>query len=206
MPTKKSCVPFSSSPTSCAPLAALRCLRLAIPCAAACGFAPSGPGRPTAGQGFVARSPLPGITHMEASRTSQVPGEPLCSYAVLSDPGGTDASGAWTSSVLPPQRPRRRLPRLIFRGSIARLWNSLCTLRAADCSHQHATLASGCWPALPGGIGCPQGSMKGFSVVSLHRFPLSQALPGARTQLFSLDTWPLLPVLQARGAAEDKPF
>src|SRR5207244_8451605 len=27
----------------------------------------------------------------------------------------------------------------------------------------------------------PQDSMKGFSVVSLHRFPLSQAWPGART-------------------------
>jgi hypothetical protein len=52
-------------------------------------------------------------------------------------------------------------------------------------SGQHATLASGCWPALPGGIGYPQGSTKGFSVVSLHRFPLSQALPGARTFIFS---------------------
>jgi hypothetical protein len=182
MPTKKSCVPFSSSPTSCAPLAALRCLRLAIPCAADCVFAPGGPGRPTAGQGFKTGPHCRLLVRMEAFRTSQVPGEPSCSYAVFSDPGRTDASGAWTSSARPPLCPQRRLPRQpFFRGSMARLWNSLCTLRAVDCSAKHATLASGCWPALPGGIGCPQSSMKGFSVVSLHRFPLSQALPGART-------------------------
>src|SRR5271170_7664269 len=32
---------------------------------------------------------------MEATRTSQVPGEPSCSYAVFSDPGRTDAPGCW---------------------------------------------------------------------------------------------------------------
>ena len=38
-----------------------------------------------------------------------------------------------------------------------------------------ARLASGCWPALPDGIGCPQGSYERFPRCSLHRFPLSQA-------------------------------
>ena len=121
------------------------------------------------------RSPLPAVVRVEAFRTSQVPGEPCCSYAVFSDPGGTDASGAWTSSVLPPLCPQRRLPRYpVFRGSMARLWNSLCTLREVDCSAKHATLASGRWPALPGGIGYPLGSNERFPrsiLPSLPPFP-----------------------------------
>ena len=41
--------------------------------------------------------------------------------------------------------------------------------------HQDARLASGCWPALPDGIGYPQGSYERFPRCFLHRFPLSQA-------------------------------
>jgi hypothetical protein len=130
---------------------------------------------PDRGPGVHDRSPLPVLIRMEAFRTSQVPGEPSCSYAVFSDPGGTDASGVWTSSVLPPLCPQRRLPRQpFFRGSIARPWNSLCTLREVDCSAMHATLASGRWPALPGGIGYPQGSNERFQrsiLTSLPPFP-----------------------------------
>jgi hypothetical protein len=98
------------------------------------------------GPGVRHRSPLPVVRRMEAFRTSQVPGEPSCSYAVFSDPGRTDVSGAWTSSARPPLCPQRRLPRHpFFRGSMARPWNSLCTLRAAGCpSHtQHSLPAAG---------------------------------------------------------------
>jgi hypothetical protein len=42
----------------------------------------------------------------------------------------------------------------------------------------HARLASGCWPALPGGIGFPQGSDERFQVSSTS-FLLPQASPGA---------------------------
>ncbi len=38
-----------------------------------------------------------------------------------------------------------------------------------------ARLTSGCWPALPDGIGYPQGSYERFPRCFLHRFPLSQA-------------------------------
>ena len=130
-------------------------------------------------------SPVPfyrEVTRMEAFRTSQVPGEPLCSCAVFSDPGGTDASGAWTSSVQPPLCPQRRLPRQpTFRGSMARPQNSLCTLRAAGCpaNTQHSLPAAGQLCRV--GLVTHRVPTKGFSFVSLHRFPLSQALPGART-------------------------
>ena len=42
----------------------------------ACRFAPVGPRRPTAGQGFVIRSPRPEIIRKETSSASQVPGKP----------------------------------------------------------------------------------------------------------------------------------
>src|SRR5271156_2619433 len=54
---------------------------------------------------------------------------------------------------------------------MARPQNSLCTLRAAGCPNQHATLASGCWPTLPGGIGYPQGSNERFQLCILTSLP-----------------------------------
>ena len=82
---------FPVTTTLCDPLAPFR--RASLPslgdtkrCVGA--FAPSGPERPTAGQGFVIRSPRPEIIRLERLRVSQVPGEPWCVYALLSDPGG----------------------------------------------------------------------------------------------------------------------
>lgn len=37
----------------------------------------------------------------EYNRVSQVPGEPLCAHALLSDPGGTSTPGLCGASVLP---------------------------------------------------------------------------------------------------------
>ena len=157
------------------------CLRPAIPCGATCAFAPVGPGRPTAGQGFVAG---PHYRH---------------------DPHGgvQDFPGSWGTLLFLCRVLRPRQDRRVRRLDVVGTAPAMSTTKAptisclsglngtalelavyASCgrlSGQHATLASGCWPALPGGIGYPLGSMKGFSVVSLHRFPLSQALPGART-------------------------
>jgi hypothetical protein len=149
-------------------------------------------------------SPVPTAGYDSHGDVQDFPGSwgTLCSYAVFSDPGRTDASGAWTSSARPPLCPQRRLPRYsIFRGSIARLQNSLCTLRAAGCptNTQHSLPAAG--QLCRAGLVTRRIPMKGFRVVSLHRFPLSQALPGARTFIFvdgscgrigdDKDEWPL---------------
>jgi len=57
-----------------------------------------------------------------------------------------------------------------FRGSITQLQ---CSLRAPcaawsasqdELPHHHARLASGCWPALPGGIGYPLGCYEKFLI------------------------------------------
>ncbi len=78
---------------------------------------------------------------------------------------------------LPPPK-RRRLPQTgYFRGSITRPTHSLSTLRRVD----HSTATQDSLPAagqaLPGGTGYPLGSNERFQL--LHRFPLSQASPGA---------------------------
>src|SRR5208337_1741969 len=70
-------------------------------------------------------------SHDGNDRVSQVPERPSCPYALFQDPGRTDTRQAIAAS--------RRGPRLIkqrwlpqegcFRGSIARHWDSLSTLR-----------------------------------------------------------------------------
>ena len=91
--------------------AALRCLRLAVPLRTlAIGFRrrqatnACGPGRighPGA--------PYPGVS-CGNDRASHVPGEPHCAYALLSDPGGTDASGHYDASTRPPCRTTTKAP------------------------------------------------------------------------------------------------
>ena len=74
--------------TSCVPHAALRCLRLALPGVA---LVVSLPSVRNANRGPGVRHPVPtaGLNRLETNRTSQVPGEPSCPYAVFFDPGKT---------------------------------------------------------------------------------------------------------------------
>jgi len=70
---------FHSTMALCDSLCPWRWTRLPSPSATlrrACRFAPVGPGRPTAGLGFMSRSPLPATIRREADRASQVPGKP----------------------------------------------------------------------------------------------------------------------------------
>ena len=140
--------------------------------------------RSTAGQGFVSRSPVPAGFAWRRSGPPRFLGNPGAPLPCSPTPAGPTRQAIPTSSARPPQRPRRRLPRLF---DLTRLDSTALELAVyASCGRlpgPHATLASGWWPTLPGGIGYPQGSMKGFGVVSLHCFPLSQALACAKTQL-----------------------
>jgi len=53
--------------------------------------------------------PLTGTWHLETTRVSQVPGEPLCAYAVFFDPGGTDTPGHTGAPTRPSGCQQRRL-------------------------------------------------------------------------------------------------
>jgi len=49
---------------------------------------------------------------------------------------------------------------------------------------RHATLGSGCWPALPGGVGYPLGTIARFQDFAMSSFLLAQAWPGAPIALW----------------------
>ncbi len=73
---------------------------------------------------------------------------------------------------------KQRLPRKVFRSSIAWLSDSLSTLRRTGypAATQDSLPAAG--QALPDGLSTRKVPLKGFRVVSLHLIPLSQALLG----------------------------
>jgi len=58
---------------------------------------------------------------------------------------------------------------------LSRLSHTACTLAVYASQHRlphdYARLASGCWPALPGGVGYPQGSIERFQFFITSSFP-----------------------------------
>ena len=68
-----------------------------------------------------------------------------------------------------------------FRGSIAGPRRSLSTLRQLELPPADARLASGRWPALPGGLGGPQGPYKRFPSFFLSRVTPGGYPPGVPT-------------------------
>jgi len=133
-------------------------------------FAPRHVERAMAGPGLLVVSGCPPDFHDGDDRTSQVPGEPLCVYALLFDPGRASVPGDYGTSVLPPLRKPRRPPQSVsFRGSITRPARSLCTLRSRGRPRttQHSVPAGG--QPLPGQDFHLLGRIEGFC----HRFMAS---------------------------------
>ena len=107
--------------------AALRCLRLAVPCLVSRSLPPAG--HRSGGPGpLLTRRPHRSLRTewMSPSRFLDDP----CVHALLFDPSGAAAPGPARCSCcgLPPSE-RRRLRKLCFRGSITRPARPLCTLR-----------------------------------------------------------------------------
>jgi hypothetical protein len=109
--------------------AALRCLRLAVPRWHSLQFAPRRPSAP----------PRPGVGHPVSpagnlrgdDRISQVPGEPQLSVCTCSHPtpAGLLAPDHYSAAAWPLVSHEQRLPRKVFRSSIAWLPDSLSTPR-----------------------------------------------------------------------------
>lgn len=78
-----------------------------------------------------------------------------------------------------PLLPRRRLPRCLYFGAPSHGLLASCVRFAESVSLPHATLGSGCWSALPDGVGYPLGTNVRFQLPS-SSILLTQALPGAR--------------------------
>ncbi len=116
--------------------------------------------------------PGPGVGHPVSpagsrrgnDRTSQVPGEPQLSVCTCSSDAGRTARTrpVHSAAAWPSVYEQRRLPRKVFRRSIAWLSDSLCTLRSAGYPRptQHSLPAAG--QALPDGLSTRRIPMKGF--------------------------------------------
>ena len=107
-------------------------------------------------------------------RISQVPGEPQCAHAPLSDPGGIGVFGPFNTSMLPSVWSDDVGSHKV---TLSRLHHAACTLPVyasrprLPASTQH--LGSGCGPALPGGIGYPLGSTERFPPSCRHYMTFS---------------------------------
>jgi hypothetical protein len=101
-------------------------------------------------------------------RTSQVPGEPRLSVCTCSGDAGRTARTrpVHSAAAWPSVYEQRRLPREVFRRSMAWLSDSLCTLRSAGYPRptQHSLPAAG--QALPDGLSTRRIPMKGFRFAS----------------------------------------
>ncbi len=140
-------------------------------------FAPIGVQRARRGPGASSTGAPSGL-RAEDDRASQVPGEPYCAHALLFDPGGTSTPGHRGVSVRPSAVSTASAPTTRLLSGL----NHTAHARAVDASPPRVTpgcarLASGCWPALPGGTGYPLGSTQGFRALyissPLPRFRLA---------------------------------
>jgi hypothetical protein len=115
-----------------------------------------------AGQGFS----LPGYPSIRVSRgggrASQVPGEPIVYMPCSLTPAGPLRQAISALRCCLPPFLRRRLPRRESFGAQSHGLHTRCLRFVTTVSRGHARLASGCWPALPGGIGYPLGSYAEF--------------------------------------------
>jgi hypothetical protein len=141
---------LGSAPIPCLPLAALRCASLGDTTRCVGLFAPNGPERTTVGQGLVFRYPQPDHARGEVQGVPSSWGILVCLCPVLRPR---------SDRTLLAQAERRCCPRDVqdegsggysSRGSIARPWHWLSTLRPVGYPHQDARLASGCWLGFAG--------------------------------------------------------
>ena len=151
-------------------VAALRCLRLAIPCrhptVRSCASSDALPHRP----GLWCAGVPPALPSW---RQRDLPGSwaTRSTFALLSDPGRAGVPSRFGTPVLSPLYRRRRPQQEVsFRGSITRLLRSLSTLRRRRPRPAQDSLPAAGY-ALPGGIGYPQGGYEKFLMPISHLPP-----------------------------------
>jgi hypothetical protein len=143
--------------------AALRCLRLAVPCVVPCSLPP--PGHRCGGPGLLlSRRPhrVSRREHMSPPRFLDDP----CVHAPLSDPGGVPKPGLYSSGST-----AFRLHNDVGTATqLSRLYHAACTppvyASQAGSPPHHATLGSGGWPILSGSGLSPAGSLREFPMDS----------------------------------------
>ena len=129
-------------------------------------------------RGFV----YPAIPHAgQRAETAEPPrflGNPSVHMPCSSTPVGPSRQAISALRCCLPPLLRRQLPRQTPCGAQSHGLHTRCLRFVTRVTPGHARLASGCWPALPGGVDYPLGSIAEFQS-SLHLIPPAQALPGA---------------------------
>ena len=127
---------------------------------------------------MVSRYLQPG-SHGGDDRISQVPGEPKVSVRhVQSTPAGLLAPDRYSAAARPLVSEKQRLPRKVFRRSIAWLSDSLFSLRSAGYPRPTQDSLPAVCQTLLDGLVTRRVPMRGFRVLSTSHPPLP-SLPGA---------------------------
>jgi hypothetical protein len=140
---------------------------------------------------LVTRCLRPGSITEEATGSRKFLGNPHCSFAhVQSTPAGLLAPDHYGAATWPLVCEQQRLPRKVFRRSIAWPSNWLSTLRRTGCpaTTQDSLPAAG--QALPDGLSTRKVPLKGFGFASY----ISSSFPK------------LLAAITSTGCTDDKPF
>ena len=162
--------------TPCSHPAALRFLRLAVPQRSLVSFAPwwtSAPPRPGVGRPV---SPAGNSLRSEQGSPKFL-GNHDCPFAMFqTDAGRTVCTRPYGATAWPLVIEGQRLPRKVFRRSIALLSNSLSTLRSTDCSNTTQDSLPVAGQALLDGLSTRRVPLKGFKVVDYISFPFPKLL------------------------------
>ena len=162
--------------TPCSHPAALRFLRLAVPQRSLVSFAPwwtSAPPGPGVGSPV---SPAGNSLRSEQGSPKFL-GNHDCPFAMFqTDAGRTVCTKPYGATAWPLVIEGQRLPRKVFRRSIALLSDSLSTLRSADYSHTTQDSLPVAGQALLDGLSTRRVPLKGFKVVDYTSFPFPKLL------------------------------
>ena len=158
--------------------AALRFLRLAVPQRSLVLFAPrrtSAPPRPGVGHPVTPA----GNSLRKRAGPPKFLGNPNCPFAhVHSTPAGLLAPDRflYSAAAWPPVCEKRRLPRKVFRRSIAWLSDSLSTLRRTGYPHTTQDSLPAAGQALPDGLSTRKTPAKGFKAANPSHPPFPSLL------------------------------
>jgi hypothetical protein len=138
-------------------------------------FAPPSRRRTSRGPGALgSATPGPMGGRRGRRQTSQVPGEPCGRFAWVFDPGGTDMPGPNGVPTRPPLCSTTRAPDEKFLSRLhVQAFRLTVYASPSGSPRPDARLASGCWPALPGGICTRRVPTEGFRVVVVTSLPPS---------------------------------
>ena len=138
----------------------------------ACPFAPGGPGRSTAGLGFVSRSPPPATSAGRQAGPPRFPGNPCVPLPCSSTPAGPDTPGRYGVPARPPLCPQRRLPRQIYLSGLHSTALGLAVYASSGVlPHPTQNSLPVAGQALPDGIDYPQSCYERFPCISTFSFP-----------------------------------